>query len=1083
MDKSTTFSKTGKGLLEIKNKSRSLSRELFKLLNLIDGRSGFDDLQEKLGRVPDKELLLQLRQLSDLGFIKEVVVSVLVPPPPGGIAAVDDLDFTSMLGAPRKPGFYTSAQTEQRAREESERKTSEANATRAREDAERVAREQAEAAARQIADQKARVEAEVRARAEVERRARAAAEQRARQDTEQKLKQDAEAKARAEAERRALLEEEARRKLDAERQRAEAERKRVAEQARLAAQEAERKRLEAVAVKEREDVERLARETAERERREEAERLVREEGEHNRREEEERLRIEAEARQAREEAERVAREEAERKRREEEERLRIEAEARQAREEAERLARQEAERKRIEEEARKVREEAERAAGEEEERHRIEQEAREAEEHLARDQAEQRAELEREQHRIEAEKVLAHEHLKAETLARQEAEIQLQRERDESAAQAEQAQRLAEQAAAAQRARDAAGAAAREEVERRRLADDERVRQLVEAAQREAAESSARAAEAEAARVRSAAATVANERPVPIGPAPEFREVGSDLPGLSGLADINFEDQLKTQEDVLRKALEEEEMRLRLDEQVRESMERAEREEIARRDTEAREIAEAAQRVRHKEEQREREEAARRNREDTERKATEREERRTREKAARRKAEIAKVEADRRQREEALAKQRADQEERDRQKAQRAALLDSRRVPVWKKAQSWVIGFVILVVGLLAALQFMPMSSYIPTVQGMASRRIGEPVTIAELRLSVMDGFEFRLDGIRIGKQLDIQVRTVKVQIDLSSLLGDHVIVRRMTLEGANINADVLPRLGNWPRNAAGQGEAELRRVLFRDTTIAVPGLEVPTFDADLLFAPDGGFRTASVKTSDGSLRADLAPADKGVGIDVSGRGFTLFAGPPVVFDDIVAKGMIADDGIMLSSVDGRLYGGTVTGAVHLTWNAGWKLDGDFETARVDLFPLLATVTKDATARGQLDAKAHFQMAAATPGKLFDAPQAQAGFTLRKGNIDGVDLVRALQSQSREGVRGGRSRFDELGGTLTMNNGRYQYRNLRLQSGLLVSSGQFEIAADQNVSGRLFIELKSTGNQFRGNYGVLGSLKNMMLKQ
>ena len=64
-----------------------------------------------------------------------------------------------------------------------------------------------------------------------------------------------------------------------------------------------------------------------------------------------------------------------------------------------------------------------------------------------------------------------------------------------------------------------------------------------------------------------------------------------------------------------------------------------------------------------------------------------------------------------------------------------------------------------------------------------------------------------------------------------------------------------------------------------------------------------------------------------------------------------------------------------------------------------------------------------------------------------------------------------------------MNNGRYQYRNLRLQSGLLVASGQFEIAADQNVSGRLFIELKSTGNQFRGNYGVLGSLKNMMLKQ
>ena len=75
MDKSTIYSKTGKGLLEVKNKSKSLSRDLFKLLNLVDGKSAFPDLQERLGRISDKDLLLQLRQLSDLGFIKEVITS------------------------------------------------------------------------------------------------------------------------------------------------------------------------------------------------------------------------------------------------------------------------------------------------------------------------------------------------------------------------------------------------------------------------------------------------------------------------------------------------------------------------------------------------------------------------------------------------------------------------------------------------------------------------------------------------------------------------------------------------------------------------------------------------------------------------------------------------------------------------------------------------------------------------------------------------------------------------------------------------------------------------------------------------
>ena len=1098
MDKSTIFSKTGKGLLEIKNKSRSLSRDLFKLLNLIDGRSGFDDLQEKFGRVPDKELLLQLRQLSDLGFIKEVVVSVQVPPPPGGIAAVDDLDFTSLLGAPRKPGFYTSAQTEQRAREESERKTSETNATRAREDAERSVREQAEAAARQVADKKAWVEAEVRARAEAERQARGAAELRARQDAEQKLKLATEAKTRDEAERRALFEEDTRRKLDAERQRVEAERKRADEQARLAADAAERKRIEDEARKAREEAERISREEAERKRREEEARKAREAAERIAREEAERKRVEEVARKAREEAERIAREEAERKRREEEERQRIEAEARKAREEAERIAREETERTRFEEEARrgieedtaKARAEAEQRDRAQAERARVEGEARKAfdeADRLAREEAERNQREADERKRLDRQATEAREaaerreyeeadrrRLEAERERELAAEEQQRRSRgrveSEARVREETEARLdreREQAEAARREQETAELAAREETDRRRREDDERVRLLVAAARGEAAALSARAAGPEAPGVQVLAGLV---------------EPAADPLGLPAMAEIDLGDEFGSQEDALRQALEEEEMRLRLEEQAREAMEQAEREEVARREAESRAIAEAAQRAREREEQRERDESARRQKEEAQRKASEREERRAREEDARRKAESAKLEADRRQREEALATQRAEQEERDRQKAKRAALLKSRQVPPWRQAQSWVIGFVVLVVGLLAALQFMPMSSYIPTVQGIASRRIGEPVTIAEMRMSVVDGFEFRFDGIRIGKQLDIQVRTAKAQIELSSLLGDHIIVKRIVLEGTSANADVLSRVGNWPRNAVGAGEAEVRRVLFRDTTVAVPDLKLPTFDAEVLLAPDGTFRTGSVKTSDGSIRAEITRAEQGIGIDVTGRGFTMFAGPPVVFDDLVAKGTIAPDGITLASVDGRLYGGTVTGNARLTWNAGWRLEGDFETTRVELFPLLATATKDATSSGQLDTKVHFQMTAPVPGKLFGAPQVQAGFNLHKGNVNGVDLVRALQSQSREGVRGGRSRFDELGGTLTVNNGRYQYRNLRLQSGLLVASGQFEIAADQNVSGRLLVELKTSGNQFRGNYGVLGSLKNMMLK-
>jgi hypothetical protein len=121
-------------------------------------------------------------------------------------------------------------------------------------------------------------------------------------------------------------------------------------------------------------------------------------------------------------------------------------------------------------------------------------------------------------------------------------------------------------------------------------------------------------------------------------------------------------------------------------------------------------------------------------------------------------------------------------------------------------------------------------------------------------------------------------------------------------------------------------------------------------------------------------------------------------------------------------------------------------------------------------------------MAAPAIGQLYDMPNVQSAFTLRKGNVDGVDLIRALQTQTRDGVRGGKSRFDELSGTLTVSGNRYQYRNLKLTSGLLSGTGQVDVLPNQDVTGRVLVELKSASNQFRGNYAVIGSLKNMLLK-
>jgi hypothetical protein len=1086
MDKTAIYSKTGKGLLEVKNRSKTLSRDLHKLLTLIDGKSGVSELQEKLGKASEKELLLQLRQLSDLGFIKQVVSTPAAERAVAPAASyVEDLDFTTILagGGGPKAGFYTSAETEQKAREEAERKAAEARSARAREEAERRAREDAERVAREEAEKRARAEADAAARAEAERRAREEAEQRARQEAELRARLAAEAKARIgaerkareaaerrakeETERRARLEEEARRKLEEERAKLAEEKRRLEEEARRVREEAERKL--------REEQERLRREEEERKRREEEE-------ERKRREEEERLRREEEERKRRrEEEERLRREEEERRRREEEQRRRQEEEERRRKEEAERRALEEErkrlaeEKRRLEEEARRVREEAERRIKEEQERLRREEEER----------------LRREEEALQA---------RQEMLRRQREEMQRRALGDAtpSAEEGAQAGSPVPRGPGAFEGREVAASLAEVKIpapEADRHRQDLPDEGIAGPAERRGDDALA-AAPAELPIVVTA--------PDPLGegdasgPARSVpADVAATTPGdtrhgalparadetaVAAVVEIDLEARFREQEEEIRRALEEQERRHRLEDEAREAMERAEREAEERAAAEARQIAEEAQRAKEEEERRVREESAARAREESERKALEKKERRKREEEARKRAEMVRQEHERRMREEALARQRKEQEERDRKKAELTRMREATRRTPLNRAKPYLVAVFVLLAVVLGTLQFMPMASYVPAFEGAVSRRIGEPVSIGTLRMSVISGLEFEFDDVRIGRELDIPVNSIKAYPELGSLLGSTIVIKRLEVDAPSVSAEQLGRIVGWIRNGqGGQGAIVVRRVQLRGVKLAVKGINVPSFDAEFGLSAAGEFKGGTLRLSDGTLKVELTPEEAGTAIEVSGRGFMLPAGPAVVLDDVVANGVATADGIELSHFEGLLYGGTIKGTARASWASGWGMEGEFETGHVELYPFMGTVTKDAKSSGQLDSSVRFRMQAPVIGALYEAPEVEATFTLRKGNVDGVDLVRALQSPSRDGIRGGKSRFDELSGTLSVSENRYRYRNLRLTSGLLTANGQFDVLPSQDVTGRVAVELKST-NRFRGNFAVMGTLKSMMLK-
>jgi uncharacterized protein involved in outer membrane biogenesis len=269
---------------------------------------------------------------------------------------------------------------------------------------------------------------------------------------------------------------------------------------------------------------------------------------------------------------------------------------------------------------------------------------------------------------------------------------------------------------------------------------------------------------------------------------------------------------------------------------------------------------------------------------------------------------------------------------------------------------------------------------------------------------------------------------------------------------------------------------------VFRTAKLSVPDLAVPNLDADVLLAPDGTFRGGDIRLSDGTLTAEFTPSDASVVVTVKGRNWKPSYGPGIVLDEFTAKGEVTANTVKLDAVDAQLYGGSAKGSATLEWNTAWTLRGELSLQRVQLYSFMEGVTRDARTSGDLEARVKFTMSSPDFSRLYAAPQVQSSFTVRKGTLDGVDMVRALQTPKTEGVFGGKTRFDDLTGNLSVSGGRYQYRDLRMKSGVMLATGSFDIGPEQDVGGRILLQLEGPANPIRSGYTVAGKLKSVALK-
>lgn len=485
------------------------------------------------------------------------------------------------------------------------------------------------------------------------------------------------------------------------------------------------------------------------------------------------------------------------------------------------------------------------------------------------------------------------------------------------------------------------------------------------------------------------------------------------------------------------------------------------------------------------EEQRKRDAKERRQREAEERKLRETEEARTRaeaeERARREEALQAQAEADRHMWEEAQTRKVVAPppvpEAREAQAQVPKPVRRRKSINIGKMAG---IGLVIVAAAGLGLIHVMPFDFAVPQVQQLASARIGDTVTVGSIHGGLFPSPHLTLRKVSIGKDDELTADTVVVP-GLSALMGSAGEVKLIEANNVFARQSALGRLAAWDKGS-GAAVLPLQTIRLTNVKIDVKELAVPAFDAELSLGADGKVSKVVLNSVDERISGEIVPKAGTLHIQANAKTWQLPTGPALNFDNLQVKATASPGRLEVDVFDGIMFGGRTRGRGVIDWGRGFTLEGEAEMTNVDAGTLVGAYVNDRPLAGALTMKSSFALRGSELKSLFGAGAGRAQFMVEKGTLNNVDLSKALRSGSGESSRGGQTKFNELTGSLIVNDGRWQFRDLRLAAGILSAAGNVEVSGGQSLAGRVHVEIRSAANPLRGGLSVTGTVKDPVLR-
>lgn len=396
----------------------------------------------------------------------------------------------------------------------------------------------------------------------------------------------------------------------------------------------------------------------------------------------------------------------------------------------------------------------------------------------------------------------------------------------------------------------------------------------------------------------------------------------------------------------------------------------------------------------------------------------------------------------------------------------------------WLKTLATIL---VILAGIAFVLPFVvPVKTYIPTLQQLASEKLQEPVAITNLKFALLPLPSATVEGILIGREQEIKIGAVTVRPDLLSLLGKVKVLRAVEVGGVTVDRALLDRLPKWTKSEPGPKTVLVRRVEAHDVVLALEKFRWGPLRAGVKLDA-AGVQAVEAGTEDRRLTVNLKPDGETYQVEIEARHWPLPVKPAIEFDELVGRGTLSGTMLNLPQIDGKLYGGDLHAKTRVEWKNGIRIKGDARTAGVEIGPIVRLMTQSASLSGKLHADGSYSLGARNAAQLADSLRASFKFAVNKGVLYNFDLANAVRSLAREGTRGGQTSFNELSGTVNLVGKNTQLRELRVASGLLQANGNVDIAASKKLSGTVNVEMKGTASLVSVPLEVAGTIQDPVL--